>query len=366
MKHLTVALLESTVSEQSLLPVALQFENLKGERFQTADDSIASNQITSVALCIQWSEDSIFLGIVLSIPESLHHQGETYHNSRKFGSLSHWPSFLTVRHHGKRKVTNVSNKGRWFSKLSFQMYHVADIYLINPIVCVYSFPQPQIPETLPHNIHCPGPESLAFVRAVGSSLHLHRTLLVLCNEGLDGTMTSIPWKLSRVVYEGKLVTYTQCAFFFVWCLYTAKFTPRDSQFRDSKMDAIFSKDPNRMRCVGMKDGYDWNHKRIQCQRRQLGGITFWSQTATFFMIAKNVDLVVWLDMIEPQWLNFAVTREMVPGTKTGTGIFEKQWMASEWLDDRMSWRRADTPNHLRTWSVISSRPNYPTWMFRST
>lgn len=220
MKHLTVALLESTVSEQSLLPVALQFENLKGERFQTADDSIASNQITSVALCIQWSEDSIFLGIVLSIPESLHHQGETYHNSRKFGSLSHWPSFLTVRHHGKRKVTNVSNKGRWFSKLSFQMYHVADIYLINPIVCVYSFPQPQIPETLPHNIHCPGPESLAFVRAVGSSLHLHRTLLVLCNEGLDGTMTSIPWKLSRVVYEGKLVTYTQCAFFFVWCLYT--------------------------------------------------------------------------------------------------------------------------------------------------
>lgn len=42
------------------------------------------------------------------------------------------------------------------------------------------------------------------------------------------------------------------------------------------------------------------------------------------MIAKNVDLVVWLDMIEPQWLNFAVTREMVPGTKTGTGIFEKQ------------------------------------------
>lgn len=220
MKHLTVVLLESTVSEPSLLYITLQFENLKGERFQTPADSIASNQITSVALCIQWREDSIFLGIVLSIPESLHPQGETYHNSRKFGSLSHWPSFLTVRHHGKRKVTNVSNKGRWFSKLSFHMYHVADIYLINPIVCVYSFPQPQIPETLPHNIHCPGPESLAFVGAVGSSLHLHRTLLVLCNEGLDVTMTSIPWKLSRVVYEGKLVTYTQCVFFLVWCLYT--------------------------------------------------------------------------------------------------------------------------------------------------
>lgn len=365
MKHLTVVLLESTVSEPSLLYITLQFENLKGERFQTPADSIASNQITSVALCIQWREDSIFLGIVLSIPESLHHQGETYHNSRKFGSLSHWPSFLTVRHHGKRKVTNVSNKGRWFSKLSFHMYHVADIYLINPIVCVYSFPQPQIPETLPHNIHCPGPESLAFVGAVGSSLHLHRTLLVLCNEGLDVTMTSIPWKLSRVVYEGKLVTYTQCVFFW-FDVYIPQFTSRDGEFRDSKMDAIFSKDPNRMRCVWMKDGYDSNHKRIQCHRRQLGGITgsiMFSHTtkSTFLAIIKKVAVCD-----QNQWLTFAVTTEIVPGTKTWTGIFKKQWMASQWLDDRMSWRRADTPNHLQTWSVISSRPNYPTWMFRST
>lgn len=86
-------------------------------------------------------------------------------------------------------------------------------------VFIYSFPQPQIHETLPHNIHCPGPESLAFVGAAGSSLHLHRTLLVLCNEGLDVTMTSIPWKLSRVVYEGKLVTYTQCVFFGLMSIY---------------------------------------------------------------------------------------------------------------------------------------------------
>ena len=119
----------------------------------------------------------------------------------------------TVRH--GEEETNISNKGCWFSKLSFQMYHVADIYLINPIVCVYSFPQPQIPEVLPQNIHCPGPESLAFVGAVGSSLHLHRTLLVLCNEGLDVTMTSIPW----VVYEGKLVTYTQCVYFCLMSIY---------------------------------------------------------------------------------------------------------------------------------------------------
>lgn len=138
MKHLTVVFLESTVSEQSLLYITLQFENLKGACFQTPADSIASNQITSVALCIQWREDSIFLGIVLSIPESLHPQGETYHNSRKFGSVSHWPSFFICLTSWEEE-TNVSNKGCWFSKLSFQMYHVADIYLINPIVCVYIF-----------------------------------------------------------------------------------------------------------------------------------------------------------------------------------------------------------------------------------